>query len=436
MLGSVRNFAVALLAVGLIQIALHASSPHSQPASRTSPQSNPVKREKHFSYLSIDMGVRFSYPAEYTLAPSPPPKALAEAAYHWVLPTAPHGPGASGPSYEYHYSIQMVNFDFTTAAFAVGYSLKGGKWTHPEIPGGHFESVKSIQGNGWKGLVATFRAGVHSTNGKDLCLAEGTRIIAGNSEGSSVLLDFFPDQGTEELRQAILRSIRFVSPKNQVGTARELFRSEKLGIEFQYPASYKLSAMKPFSPPGATSDSLPVEAAYELKPPVPPCCAGIGGYSFSYQYYIFFLKLDFLSAAKGLGFARNPQGKWVYKDVGMFHKARQISGNDWNGLRMTYYFRLYPAASTWQLEQGFSSGSGYLGASEGEKNLISAGRNLSVVLEFDPQQNDLRNAILKSLRFLKPGLKPAQARPLLHKWGHLDCNEPNAEKSAGNRHRK
>jgi len=351
------------------------------------------------------MGVRFSYPTEYKLAPSPPPKALAEAAYHWLPAAAPQGPGAAGPSYQYHYNIQMINFDFATAASAFGYSLKSGKWAHPEISGGYFESVKSIQGHGWKGLVATFRAGLHSTSGRDLGMAEGTTIIAGNSEGSSVLLNFFPDRGTQDLCQAILRSIQFVSPQNQVGTARKLFRSEKLGIEFQYPASYELSVIKPFSPPGAVSDSLPVEAAYELKPPVPPCCAGVGGYAVDYQYYIFFLKLDFLSAAKGLGFTRNPQGEWMYKDVGSLSKAELVSGNSWKGLRMTYNFRLYQAATA-----GNPYGAGYLGASEGEKTLLSADGNLSVVLEFDPQENDLRDAILKSLRFLGPS--SGQANPI------------------------
>jgi hypothetical protein len=337
----VRVFAIALLAVGLIQTVLHASPPRQQAGSHIGSRPSLARPEKHFSYLSIDMGVRFSYPAEYTLAPSPPPKALAEAAYHWVPAAAPYGPTTASPSYQYHYSIHMVNFDFTTAAFAVGYSLKGGKWRHPEILGGNFESVKSIQGNGWKGLVAVFRARLHSTSGKDLGMAEGTRIIAGNSEGASVLLNFFPDRGTAELSMTILASLKFVGPKPIDTGVTRLFRNERLGIEFKYPASYKLSARKPFSPPGAASDSLPAEAAYELKPPVPPCCSGVGGFAVDYQYYIFFLKLDFASAAKGLGFARNPQGEWTYGGVHFPQKAKQVSGSGWKGLRMTYNFRLY-----------------------------------------------------------------------------------------------
>jgi len=402
---SVRTLFVTLLAAGLILIPANAFPSHSQAAGKSESGSTNARREKHFSYLSINMGVQFSYPAEYKFAPSPPPKGLSEAAYHWVSSAAHAVPGISGTAYRYHYSVRMINFGFATAAGALGYSLKGGKWTHPEIRGGHFESVKSIRGDGWKGLVATFRGRLYSTSGKDLGMAQGTTIIAGNHKGSSVLLNFFPDQGTRQLRQAILRSIRFISPRPTVGKARKLFRSEKLGVEFQYPASYKLSAMKPFSPPGAASDSLPVEAAYELKPPVAPCCAGVGGYAFDYQYYIFFLKLGFVSAAEGLVFNRNAHGQWMYEDVPFPQKAKQISGSGWKVLRMTYNFRLdpFPPAAN-------PNSSGYLGASEGEKTLLSSGGNRSAVLEFDPQQNDLRNVIIKSFRFLRPIAQSARGR--------------------------
>lgn len=406
----VRTLTITLLAAGLFFISALASTSREQVVAHTKIQSAGTKPEKHFSYLSIDMKVQFSYPAEYKFAPSPPPKGLSEAAYHWVPSAVPRGLGTSGLSYQYHYSIQMINFDFAAAASAVGYSLKAGKWTHPEIRGGYFESIKSIRGNGWKGMVATFRGRLHSANGKELGMAQGTTIIAGDNKGSSVLLNFFPDQGTRQLREAILQSIRFISPRDLVGTGRKLFRSEKLGVEFQYPAPYKLTAVKPFSLRGAASDSIPVEAAYELNPPVPPCCAGVGGYPFSYQYYIFFLKLDFLSAAKGLGFTKSAEGKWVYKYVGELNKAKQIAGNGWRALRMTYNFRLYRAASARQRAQGFSSGSGYLGASEGEKTLLSADGNRSVVLEFDPQQNNLRNVIIKSLKFLRPPSEPRRSK--------------------------
>lgn len=398
-----RALVFALLAAGLVPAPVCASPRHAQASGQSVSRRPKAKPEKPFSYLSIDMGVRFRYPAEYTLVPSHPPQGLAEAAYHWVPAEAPHGPGAAIPSHEYHYSIQMVHSDFATAAFALGYSLRGGKWTHPEIVGGHFESVQSIRGNGWKGLIATFRGKLHSASGKDVGMAQGMTIVAGNDQGSSVILDFFPDRGIRDLRRAIFRSIRFRSPKNQIGTARKLFRSEKLGIEFKYPASYKLAAMKPFSPPGAASDSLPVAAVYELKPSVPPCCAGVGGYAFDYQYYIFVLKLDFLSAANGLGFIKSPKAGWTYKDVGELNRAKEVSGSGWKGLRMTYNFRLYRAPTA-----GNPNGGGYLGASEGEKTLVSDGGNRSVVLEFDPQQNDLRDVILRSLWFLKRGVVQAQ----------------------------
>lgn len=399
---SVRTLFVTLLAAGLIFIPADAFPSHAQAVGKSGSRSTNAKREKHFSYLSINMGVQFSYPAEYKFAPSPPPKGLSEAAYHWV-PAAAHAvPGMPGTAYRYRYSVQMINFGFTTAAGALGYLLKGGKWTHPEIRGGHFESVKSIRGNDWQGLIATFRGRLYSVSGKGRGMAQGTTIIAGDNKESSVLLNFFPDRGAGPLRRAILQSIKFISPRPTVGKARKLFRNEKLGVEFQYPASYKLTVVKPFSPPGAASDSLPVEAAYELNPSLPPCCAGVGNFAFSYQYYIFVLKLDFLSAAKSLGFAKSAKGKWVYKDDGELNKARPIAGNGWCGLRMVYNFRLYRAASALQRAQGLTSVSGYLGASEGEKTLLSAGGNRSIVLEFDPQQNDLRNVIIKSLRFLKP----------------------------------
>jgi len=408
MLFSVRTLVFALLAVGPVQAFARVSPPRPQAAAHAESRSAGAKSEKQFSYLSAGLGVRFRYPAEYTLVPSPSPKALSEAVCHWIPSAAPHGPAAAGPSHKYYYNIQMIRFGFTTTAGALGYSLKSGKWTHPRIRGGYFESIKSIQGNGWKGLVATFQGRLHSTTGKFLGMAEGQEVIAGNNETASVDLNFFPDEGTQELRQAILRSIRFVSPKSQVTKARKLFRSERLGVEFKYPASYRLVAMHPFSPPGVASDSLPVEAAYELKPLIPPCCAGVGGYAYSYQYYIVFLKLDFLSAAKGLGFTRNQQGGWMYKDVGSLNKAERTSGKGWNGLRMTYYFRLYRAPTV-----GNPYGGGYLGASDGEKNLVSAGGKLSVVLEFDPQEKEVCDAILKSLRFFKPRVQaePARTRP-------------------------
>lgn len=403
-----RAFLIGLLAAGLFQ-APASTSPH-RPQAAAHSQSQPAqpKAEKQFSYLSINLGVRFSYPSEYRLAPSPTPQGLSEADYHWMPVAAPHGSGASRPSYQHRYSVRMVNFDFATTASVVGYSLKSGKWTHPEIRRGHFESVKSIQGNGWKGLVAIFRGQLYSTSGKGLGMAEGTTIIAGNDETASIILNFFPARGTAELRKSILASLKFFSPKPIDTSVTRLFRDEKLGAEFRYPAAYTLSATKPFSPPGAASDSLPVEAAYELKLPLPPCCAGVGGLPFSVQYYIFFLKLDFLSAAKGLGFRKNPQGEWTYKDVGEVQKAERLSGDGWEGLRMTYNYRLYPAASAWQQTQGFTSGSGYLGASEGEKTVIGDGGNRSVVLEFDPDwesDSDVKktyDTILKSLRFFAP----------------------------------
>lgn len=77
---------------------------------------------------------------------------------------------------------------------------------------------------------------------------------------------------------------------------------------------------------------------------------------------------------------------------------------------MTYDFRLYNAPSAEERAQGLDLGSGYLGMSEGEKDLISAGGNLSLILEFDPdiETDAVRDVILKSLRFLE---SPAQGPP-------------------------
>jgi len=184
----------------------------------------------------------------------------------------------------------------------------------------------------------------------------------------------------------------------------KLFRSERLGVSFKYPAGYKLAAVSPFPPPGISSESIPVAATYELIPPSPPGGADPGGSPYSYQYYVFFLKLDFNSAAKALGFTRTSQGEWTYKDVGPPDKAEQVSGSGWKGLRMSYAFRLYRAPTAQERARGLELGNGYLGMSEGEKTLVSAGGNLSIVLEFDPdiETDPVRDAILKSLRFLKP----------------------------------
>lgn len=177
------------------------------------------------------------------------------------------------------------------------------------------------------------------------------------------------------------------------------FRSERFGIAFQYPAGYKLSATSPFSPPGSQSDSLPVAATYELIPPSRP--GGTEGRPYSYQYYVFFVRLGFAGAANALGISRNSKGKWIYKDAGIPSQAVQISRNGWRGLRMTYGFRLYNAPNAEERAQGLELGNGYLGMSEGEKDLIGAGENLSMVLEFDPdiQTDAVRDRILNSLRF-------------------------------------
>jgi len=188
----------------------------------------------------------------------------------------------------------------------------------------------------------------------------------------------------------------------------ESFRSERFGITFEYEAGWKLAAVRPFVPPGAASDSIPVVATYQLVPPSPPGSAD--GMPISYQYYIFFVRMGFIGAAHALGFSRNTRGEWTYQDVGIPSEAVQISNNGWQGLRMTYDFRLYNAPNAQERAQGLELGTGYLGMSEGEKTLISPSGNLSIVLEFDPDidTDPVRDAILKSLRFLKPQIVQAQ----------------------------
>ncbi len=186
------------------------------------------------------------------------------------------------------------------------------------------------------------------------------------------------------------------------------FRSERFGVTFEYEAGWKLAALPPFAPPGAPSESIPVVAAYRLIPPTTPGLAG--GTPYSYQYYVFFVRRGFVPGAHALGFNRNTQGEWIYNDAGILNKAVQTSGNGWQGLRMTYDFRLYNAPSAEERAQGLDLGNGYLGMSEGEKDLISAGGNLSLVLEFDPdiETDAVRDVILKSLRFLE---SPTQGPP-------------------------
>ena len=114
--------------------------------------------------------------------------------------------------------------------------------------------------------------------------------------------------------------------------------------------------------------------------------------------------MGFADAAHALGFSRNTRGEWTYKDVGTPSKAVRISNNGWQGLRMTYAFRLYNAPNAQERAQGLELGAGYLGMSEGERTLINAGGDLSIVVEFDPDidTDPLRDVILKSLRFLTP----------------------------------
>jgi hypothetical protein len=317
----------------------------------------------------------------------------------------------------------VFSTDFGLAASYAGFAKEDGKWVAPGSWNGRgykatqFEAPKLITGKGWKGLIMTFHGRLRSAGGKVLGMADGETIFAGNDETASIVLNVFPARGTSELRKSILASLKFFSPKPINTKVTRLFRNERLGVEFRYPAAYKLSATKPFPPPGATSDSLPVEAAYEFKLPLPPCCAGVGGLPFSVQDYIFFLKQDFLSAARGLGFMKNQQGEWTYGDAGEVQKAEGVSGDGWKGLRMTYGYRLYPAASAWELAHGLSFGNGYLGASEGEKTLVSAGGNRSMVLEldpdweFDPDLKKTYNTILKSLRFIGSPPRPRRIHP-------------------------
>lgn len=210
---------------------------------------------------------------------------------------------------------------------------------------------------------------------------------------------------------------RVASPEHFVQSATgnpggkyESFRSESFGVTFEYMAGWKLAAVHPFAPPGAASDSIPVAATYQLIPPSPPGSAD--GRPYDYQYYIFIVRMDFADAAHALGFSRNTLGEWTYKDVGIPSKAVRISNNGWQGLRMTYAFRLYNAPSAQERAQGLDLGAGYLGMSEGEQTLINAGGDLSIVVEFDPDidTDPQRDVILKSLRFTEPGAVQPQAR--------------------------
>lgn len=200
------------------------------------------------------------------------------------------------------------------------------------------------------------------------------------------------------------------SVKENSSRKNESFRSERFGVTLEYKAGWKLAALPPFAPPGAPSESIPVAAAYRLIPPTPPGIAG--GTPYSYQYYVFFVRRGFVPAAHALGFNRNTQGEWIYNDAGILNKAVQTSGNGWQGLRMTYDFRLYNAPSAEERAQGLDLGSGYLGMSEGEKDLVSAGGNLSLVLEFDPdiETDAVRDGILKSLRFLESPTQGPQTK--------------------------
>jgi hypothetical protein len=200
-----------------------------------------------------------------------------------------------------------------------------------------------------------------------------------------------------------LSAARFIQlPTGNSGGKNELFRSERFGVTFEYKAGWKLDGVRPFVPPGAASDSIPVVATYQLVPPSPPGSAD--GRPFSYQYYIFFVRMGFIGSAHALGFSGNTRGQWTYKDAGIPSKAVKISNNGWQCLRMTYAFRLYNAPNAQERAQGLELGTGYLGMSEGEKTLISPGGNLSIVLEFDPDvdTDSLRDVIIKSLRSFKP----------------------------------
>jgi hypothetical protein len=194
---------------------------------------------------------------------------------------------------------------------------------------------------------------------------------------------------------------RIQSAQGSAGKSHKTFRNERLGVEFEYPASYELAKLSAQSPQDAPPESLLFVASYKLVPSAPPGGGRSETAPYARRYYVFFLKLDLAEAAKAMGFARNSQGDWMPKNGGGSSKGVQVSGNGWQGLRITYPLQLYRAPTPQERAHGFEVGSTSLGMSEGEKTLLNWGGDLSMVLEFDPDigTDSLRDVILKSLRF-------------------------------------
>ncbi len=193
----------------------------------------------------------------------------------------------------------------------------------------------------------------------------------------------------------------FQSAHGSSGKSQKTFRDERLGVEFEYPASYELAKLSAQSPQDAPPESLLFVASYKLVPSESPGGGRSETAPYARRYYVFFLKLDLAEAAKTMGFARNSQGDWMPKDGGGSIKAVQVSGNGWQGLRITYPLQLYRAPTPQERAHGFEVGSTSRGMSEGGKTLVNWGGDQSMVLEFDPdiETNAVRDVILKSLRF-------------------------------------
>lgn len=186
----------------------------------------------------------------------------------------------------------------------------------------------------------------------------------------------------------------------------KVFTDESLGVKFKYPAGYKLAAGR---------SSPPELATYDLKPPDHQRSGYAGGPLYSRYYSVCFLKLDFVAAAKRAGFARRA-GKWMIfnNQSGTYLNAKTVAANGWRGLSGTFTTRLHLARGA-KLPPNYWHAGRYLGLSEGTKILLNGGGQVSILLRFDPdlKSDELRDMILKSLRFFKPvpQSEPVQSHP-------------------------
>ncbi len=170
-----------------------------------------------------------------------------------------------------------------------------------------------------------------------------------------------------------------------------------MGVEFRYLAAYKLVPAVP-SPPEA--------AAYEFDLLKPHPAVETGRPPYIHHYKVSILKLVFPAAAKAAGFVQK-DGKWMFHatedGTGSPAKPLTLTGRGWNGLSGSYATRLYLPEGA-QVPPNYWHAGRYLGLSEAETIVMNGGAQVSIVLNFDPvlETDQLRDTILKSLKFLKP----------------------------------